>query len=115
MGNALAPAVPVRYALIFLLLAGCGGGKSPEEKLLKDVEPAVSWVATLQLAGEKWLGNSVPTRFGTSSGAMLSARAARSSACRVARRSSDCFNVGDSLRESLPARGASGLLWGGRG
>lgn len=44
-----------------LLTAGCG--QSPDEKLKKDVEASVSWVATLQMAAEKWLSNSVPTRF----------------------------------------------------
>jgi hypothetical protein len=37
--------------------------KTPEEMLIRSVEPAISWVATLQFAGEKWLGNSVPTSF----------------------------------------------------
>lgn len=44
--------------------------KSPEEKLLKKIEPAGSWVATLQMTGEKWNANSVPTSFvRTSAGA----------------------------------------------
>jgi len=37
--------------------------KSPEEELLKKVEPVGSWLATLQMLGEKWNANSVPTSF----------------------------------------------------
>jgi hypothetical protein len=37
--------------------------KSPEEELLKQAEPVGSWLATLQMAGEKWAANSVPTSF----------------------------------------------------
>src|SRR5436309_5678 len=48
--------------LVLLLLAACSH-KTPEQKLLDDVDPAASWVATLQLAGEKWLADSVPTSF----------------------------------------------------
>jgi hypothetical protein len=43
-------------------LAACRQ-QSPEQKLLKDIDPAASWIATLQFAGEKWLANSVPTQF----------------------------------------------------
>ena len=52
----------VRYvAIAAILLAACGS-KSPDQKLLDAIEPATSWVATLQFTSEKWLGNSVPTR-----------------------------------------------------
>ena len=46
----------MRKAAIFcaLLAAACGGQKADE---------ASSWIATLQFAGEQWLGNSVPTMY----------------------------------------------------
>src|SRR5215210_4897412 len=37
--------------------------KSPEEELLKKVEPVGSWLATLQMLGQKWTANSVPASF----------------------------------------------------
>jgi hypothetical protein len=37
--------------------------KSPEEELLKKVEPVGSWLATLQMLGQKWNANSVPASF----------------------------------------------------
>jgi hypothetical protein len=37
--------------------------KSPEQELLDKAEPAGSWIPTLQMAGEKWVANSVPVSF----------------------------------------------------
>lgn len=37
--------------------------KSPEEDLMKKVEPVGSWLATLEMSGQKWAANSVPTSF----------------------------------------------------
>ena len=37
--------------------------KSPEQELLKKVEPVGSWLASLEMAGQKWNANSVPTSF----------------------------------------------------
>jgi|SRR5829696_2996478 len=37
--------------------------KSPEEELLKKVEPVGSWLATLEMLGQKWAANSVPASF----------------------------------------------------
>ena len=45
-----------------LLIAACSH-KTPDQKLLEAAEPAASWIATLQMTAEKWLGNSVPSRF----------------------------------------------------
>ena len=45
-----------------LLVAACGH-KTAEQKLLDTIDPADSWIAALQLTGEKWLTNSVPTKF----------------------------------------------------
>jgi hypothetical protein len=53
-----------RYCLFLAiaLVAACSH-KSEDEKLLDAADPAASWSATLQLAAEKWLGNSVPSSF----------------------------------------------------
>jgi len=37
--------------------------QSPAQKLVKDVEPTGSWLATLQMTAEKWSANSVPAHF----------------------------------------------------
>lgn len=37
--------------------------KSPEEDLMKKVEPVGSWLASLEMTGQKWAANSVPTSF----------------------------------------------------
>jgi hypothetical protein len=44
------------------LLAACQH-KSPEQELLDKADLAGSWIATLQMAGEKWVANSVPASF----------------------------------------------------
>lgn len=49
-------------ALLAALLFACQH-KQPEEELLKKIEPVGSWLASLQMAGEKWLANSVPSAF----------------------------------------------------
>jgi hypothetical protein len=48
--------------LAALALLACAK-KSPEEDLLKKVEPVGSWLATLEMAGRKWEANSVPASF----------------------------------------------------
>ena len=45
-----------------LLIVACSH-KTPDQKLLEAAEPAASWIATLQMTAEKWLGNSVPSVF----------------------------------------------------
>jgi hypothetical protein len=45
-----------------LLIAACSH-KTSDQKLLEAAEPAASWIATLQMTAEKWLGNSVPSLF----------------------------------------------------
>jgi hypothetical protein len=55
----------MRRHFVFLavaLIAACSH-KTPDEKLLDAADPAASWSATLQLAAEKWLTNSVPSSF----------------------------------------------------
>ncbi len=46
----------------FILLAGCGP-KTADETLVKDIGPAISWVATLQFAAESWMRSDVPRLF----------------------------------------------------
>jgi hypothetical protein len=37
--------------------------KNPEQELIQKVEPVGSWLAALQMTGEKWTANSVPDAF----------------------------------------------------
>ena len=37
--------------------------QTPEQELLQKVEPMGSWLAALQMTGEKWTANSVPAAF----------------------------------------------------
>ena len=58
---------PVRRArggliLVLFLTLACQS-KSPEEKLLKAVQPVGSWLASLEMTGQKWNANSVPASF----------------------------------------------------
>jgi hypothetical protein len=49
-------------ALAASLVLACSR-QSPEEKLLDTARPAVSWLATLRMTGERWIANSVPKSF----------------------------------------------------
>ncbi|HSS51224.1 MAG TPA: hypothetical protein VLX28_19965 [Thermoanaerobaculia bacterium] len=54
-----------RYRAVLVaaaLLAACRH-QTPEQELLDKAGSAGSWISTLQMAGEKWLANSVPTSF----------------------------------------------------
>jgi hypothetical protein len=54
-----------RYRAIFAaaaLLAACRH-QTPEQELVDKADPAGSWISTLQMTGEKWVANSVPTSF----------------------------------------------------
>jgi hypothetical protein len=58
---------PVRRArggliLVLTLILACQP-KSPEEQLLKAVQPVGSWLASLEMTGQKWSANSVPASF----------------------------------------------------
>jgi hypothetical protein len=57
------PAVRSRVIVICAIFLTACQQKSPEEKLIKDVGPAVSWAASLQYTTEKWLANSAPKAF----------------------------------------------------
>lgn len=62
---ALSPARRLRGGLIpllLLILAACQS-KTPEEQLLKAVQPVGSWMASLEMTGQKWNANSVPASF----------------------------------------------------
>jgi hypothetical protein len=47
--------------IVALVLAACN--PSPDQDLRDKAGFAGSWAATLQMAGEKWIANSVPTSF----------------------------------------------------
>ncbi|HEX3552124.1 MAG TPA: hypothetical protein VIA62_02720 [Thermoanaerobaculia bacterium] len=49
--------------LVFAALLAACQHKSPEQELLDKADAVGSWIATLQMAGEKWLANSVPKSF----------------------------------------------------
>jgi len=48
-----------RVLLAVVILAACNQ-RTAEEKLLKDIEPAISWVATLHFAAQQWSAGDVP-------------------------------------------------------
>lgn len=52
-----------RVVLAWTGIAMAAGCSSDLQKLAKELEPARSWTATLQLAGESWLGNRVPSAY----------------------------------------------------
>ena len=61
------PVRRIRGGLIVLLLlnaliVACQS-KSPDEQLLKAVQPVGSWLASLEMTGRKWSANSVPASF----------------------------------------------------
>lgn len=61
---AIAPSLAVKaVALVLSMMAvGCGS-QPPVQKLVKDLQPVGSWLATLQMTAEKWGTNSVPAHF----------------------------------------------------
>jgi hypothetical protein len=64
--SVLSPAPRTRGGLFLILaalLALACQSKSPEEKLLKSVQPVGSWLASLEMTGQKWNANSVPASF----------------------------------------------------
>ena len=52
----------IALAMAASLLLACSS-QSPEEKLVDTARPAASWIATLRMAGEEWIANSVPKSF----------------------------------------------------
>ncbi|HEX3125843.1 MAG TPA: hypothetical protein VH394_00790 [Thermoanaerobaculia bacterium] len=60
---ALFPVHLLRGGLVLLLLlTGCQS-KTPEEELVKAVQPVGSWLASLEMTGRQWSANSVPASF----------------------------------------------------
>jgi hypothetical protein len=51
-----------RLLVAALLVISCTH-QTPEQKLVKQVSPSQSWLASLQFIGEVWLGNRVPTAY----------------------------------------------------
>lgn len=82
------------FTFIALFLAGCNN-KTPEQQLLHDVQPAVSWIASLQLATESWLGNRVPTSF------IRNAIDAADTSLEKAQAAADESKANDGLRNSV--------------
>jgi hypothetical protein len=49
--------------ILLLILSLACQSKSPDEQLLKAVQPVGSWLASLEMTGRKWNANSVPASF----------------------------------------------------
>jgi hypothetical protein len=62
MGRPVTAVLMAAVAVAAALLGACGK-QTPEQDLLQKVEPVASWLATLQMTGEKWTANSVPATF----------------------------------------------------
>lgn len=103
---ALCPARRIRGGLILLfLLIGCQA-KSPEEQLLKAVQPVGSWLASLEMTGRKWIGNSVPASFVRS--ATKAARKEIEKASEEAGKSTARPGLRDPIRTLLAEAGEAG-------
>ncbi|MES1243596.1 MAG: hypothetical protein ABUT39_18460 [Acidobacteriota bacterium] len=94
---------PVRRArggliALLLFLIACQPS-SPEEQLLKTVQPVGSWLASLEMTGRKWSSNSVPASFVEAMTA--SAREAIGKAAEEAAKSSARPGLRDPLRALL--------------
>jgi len=84
--------------------------KSPEEELLKKVEPVGSWLASLEMVGQKWNANSVPTSFVKSM--TTAARKELETAAEEAAKSRARPDVQNPLRQILAeAEAANEGLW----
>jgi hypothetical protein len=88
---------------IFTLFVSCGH-QTPEQELIQKVEPVGSWLAALQMTGEKWAANSVPKAFVRTS--VEAARGPFADAAQAAAESSARPAVRDPLRR-LIAEGAA--------
>ncbi len=51
-----------RWLVLGAFLVACSR-QTPDQKLADAIDPATSWIATLDLASDSWLGNRVPTSF----------------------------------------------------
>jgi hypothetical protein len=109
--SALSPARHFRGGLIpllLLILASCQS-KTPEEQLLKAVQPVSSWMASLEMTGQKWNANSVPASFVRTTTA--AARKEIEKAAEEAEKSSARPGLRDPIRKLLAeAKDASARL-----
>lgn len=81
--------------------------KSAREELLKKMDPIGSWLAALQMTGEKWAANSVPTSFvRTTSGA---ARKAFEKAAKETDKSPASSELRAALRALIGEAGAAAV------
>jgi hypothetical protein len=94
--------------LLLLLILACQS-KTPEEQLLKAVQPVGSWLASLEMTGRKWSANSVPASFVKATTA--AARKAIETAAEEAKKSNARPGLRDPIRALLAeAEDASGNL-----
>jgi hypothetical protein len=95
-----------RFVVFVVLLAACTH-KTPEEKLLDRVDSSISWIATLQFAGEEWLANSVPTSFIRAS--VKAAKKDMQNATAAIERSPARRELRDALRAQLDAANSAAV------
>jgi len=86
----------------------CCQKQTPEQKLAQEMEAVGSWLATLQMAGEKWSVNSVPGAF-----VRTSAEAA-ARAFEKAEEAAAESDAGPEARESFRQVIAAGKMESGR-
>jgi hypothetical protein len=75
--------------------------QSPEQELIQKVEPVGSWLAALQMTGEKWTANSVPDAFVRTT--VEAAQGPFAKAARDAAESTARAAVRDPLRQLISA------------
>ena len=102
---ALCPVRLLGGLVLLLLLIGCPS-KTPEEQLLKAVQPVGSWLASLEMTGRKWSANSVPASFVRS--ATSAAKKEIDKASEDADRSTARPALRDPLRNLLAEAGDAG-------
>jgi hypothetical protein len=95
--------------LLLLLVLACQS-KTPEEQLLKAVQPVGSWLASLEMTGRKWNANSVPASFVRTTTA--AARKQIDKAAEEAAKSNARPGLRDPLRKLLAEAGDAGSALG---
>jgi hypothetical protein len=93
--------------LVAAILCAACRHQSPEQDLLDKADPAGSWIATLQMTGEKWTANSVPTSFVKTT--WQAAREDLQQAAQDAAQSKARPEVRDSLRQLISETRAAGF------
>jgi hypothetical protein len=87
------------------LFLGCSS-RTPEQDLLRKTEPVGSWLAALQMTGEKWLANGVPHAFVRTT--VEAAQKELAQADQEAKKSSARPEVRDHLRRIIAAGRSEG-------